>query len=406
MKHKCSFCAFQSDDIVSCGKHYETMHKRMIPSNMSGEQFAYYIKTGREHGNCVVCKRPTKWNEKTHKYHRICSIRCARKYGEIKKLTNPKVQEEMLSHRKISGEYTWSSLDMNGVRQKFTYTGSYELDFLKYMDQVRHWPVNDLMMPCPHLFEYTYDRQKRFYIPDAYIPSLDLVIEIKDGDPNNPNHHANRHPDIMRVNRAKEKLKKEAVNKSGHHYLIIYNKEYQGLEKYIRTNDVRYLSEGISDSVNTILNNIINDISTDVRKIITDIIDDWRDEVKEHKLEKYCELSMRLNDYVYDAIDSDDFEKQITKDKVKEFVTDLVHAGNREAEIVFSFMDSDDTIKSTFKDPYVIYSPEYKEARDKLYKWKKLPSKCFVGQHITFEFVDDDETRRLVLTYTEPEDDD
>lgn len=407
MKYKCSFCSFQTDDIVACGKHYEMLHKTMLPKGMMGEQFAYYTRTGRKTGNCVVCKKPTKWNEKTHKYHRICSVRCARKYGEIKKLTNPKVQEEMLSHRKISGEYQWSSPDENGQKLKFTYTGSYELDFLKYMDQTKHWPVNDFMMPCPHLFSYTYEGQKRFYIPDAYIPSLDLVIEIKDGDPNNPKHHANHHPDIMRVNRAKEKLKKEAVNKSNHHYLVIYNKEYDGLERYLRTNDVRYLSEDVSDAVNTVFDAML-DYLDDPQKILMKIFEDWKEEVEDHKLKDFCQLSERLNGYVYDALKSDKFDELYNKlDPLKTMVTDLLKCGGKEVECVFSIMDSDSTIKANTHDPYVIYLPEYQEAKKTLMKWKQLSTKTFIGENLEVTFDEEnDDTVRLILHYTEPEDED
>ena len=400
MKHKCSFCAYQTDDIVACGQHYETMHKQMIPKGMSGEHFAYFIKTGRKNGNCVVCKRPTQWNPQTHKYQRICSVRCARKYGEIKQLNNPKVQEQMLSHRKISGVYTWSTADAYGQKQQFTYTGSYELDFLKYMDQVKHWPVNDLLMPCPILFSYTYDRQKRFYIPDAYIPSLDLVIEIKDGDPSNPNHHANHHPDIMRVNRAKEKLKKQAVNQSGHHYMVIYNKEYQGLDMYVRTNNTQYLSEDIN-SILTSATDAVLDYLDDPKKILLDILDDWKEFVSENKWKEYCELSLRLNEYAYDQIDSDKFDELLSKPEPhKEMVKDILYVGDGKVDFQFSIMDSDTLIKERTNDPYIIYSPKYTEAKKELRKWKKLNQRAFLGANITYEYNDDHpDTRRLLIQY-------
>ena len=59
----------------------------MIPEDMTPWQFVYYLRTGKKNGNCVMCKKPTTWNEKTHKYNRFCNDpKCKEKYKEIIKL--------------------------------------------------------------------------------------------------------------------------------------------------------------------------------------------------------------------------------------------------------------------------------------------------------------------------------
>lgn len=399
MKHKCTFCNFQTDDIVAAGQHYDTAHNTLIPEGMSGEHFAYYVYSGRKSGRCVVCHKPTRFNEKTHKYHRICSAKCKRKYGEIKKLNNPKVQEEMLANRSISGEYTWSTVDDSGTRPVYRYTGSYELDFVRYMDTIKHWSPNDLMMPCPYLFKYRYDGQDRFYIPDAYIPSLDLVIEIKDGDPNNPEHHANHHPDIMRVNRVKEKLKKEAVIRSGHTYTKIYNKDYRQFELYIRTEKNQYLQESIDDILQNI-NDIRDELQGDPNEIFIKIIDAWEEYVETNNLESFCKVSMRINGYIRDQLDEEDFEKtRANAFKRKDFVNGMLSYNKDMLRMTMLYMDSDTDIKKEFSDPYIIYSPEYADAVKKLSKWKKPNFFIYLGDNIEVE--DDSEERAIRVEYVD-----
>ena len=394
MKHKCAFCTYQTDDIVACGQHYETAHKTLLPSGMSGEHFAYYMYSGRKEGRCVVCHKPTKFNEKTHKYYRICSAKCKRKYGEIKKLNDPKVQENMLQHRKISGEYKWSTSDDSGVRPVYNYTGSYELDFVKYMDTAKHWNPNDLMMPCPYTFNYRYDGQNRFYIPDAYIPSIDLVIEIKDGDPNNPSHHANMHPDIQRVNREKEKLKKAAVNKSQHNYIVIYNKDYRDFELYLRTSKKQYLTEDID----SLIDNLTTFASNDVQQLLLNMIDTWRDYVKENSLESYCVVSSRLNDILYNVIKSDKFNDALKNTKGNELVNDMLIVSAGSIGMVFPIMDTDIEIKSNLNDPYAIYTAEYTSALKSLSKWwKNINQFVYLGKNATVER-DDKNDHRVAIT--------
>ena len=146
------------------------------------------------------------------------------KYGKITLLNDPEQQKKMLANRKISGVYVWS----DGT--KIGYTGSYELSFLEFLDTIMNFDSSDIISPSPHTYYYTYNGERHFYIPDFFIPSLNLEIEIKDGG-DNPNMHGK----IQEVDKVKEALKDEVMksNSNNFNYLKIVNKENQKFFKYL-----------------------------------------------------------------------------------------------------------------------------------------------------------------------------
>ena len=184
---KCPLCGNSYKEIEDLYLHMEKVHSDIIPEDFTPARYLYQLKTGKKHGTCVMCKKPTGWNERTNKYHRFCdNPKCKEKYREIFKermigkhgkvtlLDDPEQQKKMLANRRISGTY-----DMNG--KELGYTGSYELDYLKMLDNLLDWDENDIMSPSPHTYWYEYEGTRHFYIPDFYIPSLNLEVEIKDG---------------------------------------------------------------------------------------------------------------------------------------------------------------------------------------------------------------------------------
>lgn len=230
----CKICKEKYKSLEGLYSHIEEEHEELIPKDMSVEQYYYYMKTGKSHGNCVMCKASTSWNEATHKYHRFCSNpKCKERYkeefkkrmigkhGKVHLLNDPEQQKKMLANRSISGEYEWSS----NSKIKIPYTGSYELDFLKNMDLFFNWDPQDIIMPSPHTYYYEYEGQKKFYIPDVFIPSLGLEIEIKDGGDNPNNHHK-----IQAVDKVKEKKKDDVMtSQKTFHYMKLVNKNYSNL---------------------------------------------------------------------------------------------------------------------------------------------------------------------------------
>jgi hypothetical protein len=216
------------NNIVDIGVHYDTKHHDQLPEGVIGEEFHYQQVTGKTHGNCIVCKQPTKWNIKTHKYHRFCEKpeckqkyreefkkRMIGKYGKITLLNDPEKQKEMLANRKISGSYIFQ----DGSAK--TYTGTYEKDFLEFLDEMLDWDSKDVESPSPHVYRYTYEGQEKFYIPDMYLYSLNREIEIKDGGDNPNQHHK-----IQDVDKVKEGLKDKLLASIPNvNYLKIVNKE-------------------------------------------------------------------------------------------------------------------------------------------------------------------------------------
>lgn len=216
--------------------HLERKHNDEIPPDWSVEQFAYYLKTGKKHGTCVICKGKTKFNPKTGKYYRLCENpkckeknreifekRMIGKYGKVSLLDDPEQQRKMLANRSISGEYTWS----DGTKK--TYTGSYEYDFLRFLDVLMDYPSRDVITPSPHTYYYEYEGKKHFYIPDLYIESLNLEIEIKDGGDNPNTHHK-----IQDVDKVKERLKDQVLlSQTSVSYIKITNKSYDTFMKYL-----------------------------------------------------------------------------------------------------------------------------------------------------------------------------
>ncbi len=245
---KCLYCdkIFNNpDDYVS---HLEKKHHEMIPEDMTAYQYYYFLKTKKTHGNCIICKRETSWNTKTNKYNRFCGDpkcknkyieifrnRMIGKYGKINLLNDPEQQRKMLAHRKISGVYYWSD-----NHKAMTYTGTYEKAFLEFLDLIMDYDYNDIIVPSPHTYWYEYEGTKHFYIPDVFIPSLDLEIEIKDGG-DNPNNH----PKIQAVDKVKEQLKDEVMksNKQNFNYLKIINKDHTKFFKYLELAKKKFFTD-------------------------------------------------------------------------------------------------------------------------------------------------------------------
>ena len=152
------------------------------------------------------------------------------KYGKVSLLDDPEQQKKMLANRSISGKYKWS----DGSEK--TYTGSYELSFLEFLDNVLDFKSDDVICPSPHTYWYEYDGKKHFYIPDVFIPSLNLEIEIKDGGDNPNMHHK-----IQAVDKVKEKLKDEVMLSNGNNfdYIKIVNKKNDIFLEYLNLNKKR-----------------------------------------------------------------------------------------------------------------------------------------------------------------------
>ena len=225
IKYKCPFCnnRFTREDLVN---HIEDDHPYDIPADFTPFRYVFnYVnkKPLTYHGKCTECGGPTEWDENKGRYNRQCNNKaCHDSYvkkfeanmmktrGVTRISATASGQLKMLSNRKISGEYKFSNGEVK------TYTGSYELKALEFMDKVMHIDPNDLMCPGP-ILEYSLDNNTHIYITDFYYQPYNLIIEVKDGG-DNPNKR--NMPDYRAKQIAKEKY---IIKHTNYNYLRLTN---------------------------------------------------------------------------------------------------------------------------------------------------------------------------------------
>ena len=194
-KYKCPYCEkrLSRKELVY---HVDRDHEDMIPEGFSATRIVFNTINKKDHGTCTICGGESAWNEDKGRYDRICEkpkcheayikltdTRNINKYGTSNLLTDKRFSEEqqkkMLANRRISGKYRWS----DGTEK--TYTGSYEMKCLKFMDTVLNCKSEDVVSPGPVMY-YGLSGVQHMYISDIYYVPYNLLIEIKDGG-SNPN---------------------------------------------------------------------------------------------------------------------------------------------------------------------------------------------------------------------------
>jgi hypothetical protein len=237
--YKCPLCKKKYIEKSELYNHIEVHHSEDLVNEITPAQLYFNMRNryplNMAYGRSVISRKATAFNDTTERYERFHDekereeyrkrfiARMKKKYGKEHLLDDPDHQKFMLASRGISGEYLWRD-----KKTKTPYTGSYEKDFLEFLDNYLEWDEpTDVMGPAPMIFDYKDKEGKpRFYIPDYYITSLNLIIEIKASD----NKHY-RERDIEDEHRKDEVLEKQ--NK--YNYMKILDKDYtkflQHLEK-------------------------------------------------------------------------------------------------------------------------------------------------------------------------------
>jgi hypothetical protein len=211
-------------------QHIQTDHpdivEILVVKDIPIKQYLFNIKNRKDpfnkFGKSILSGKPTSWNDESGRYHRILNSeqaeyrqmfrdRMIKIHGKDNLLNDPDVQKKLLAARSISGTYNYRG-------RNITYTGSYEKDFLEFLDNFFDWECQDLIMPCPHIINYVDPEsgKDRFFIPDAYFSSLNLVVEIKS---EKNNHYRKR--DIK-----SEYAKDDAIEKTDFRYVKIFDKDY------------------------------------------------------------------------------------------------------------------------------------------------------------------------------------
>lgn len=225
-----------------CGKRYERKsfayhisekHEDQIPENFTALQLAYHIINKRPleyKRKCRICNNPTSWDENKGRYNFLCdNPECKKKWiqkmkdtmgdkmGSNRPTSTKEGLEKMLAARKISGQYKWSDGTI------LTYTGSYELETLKFMDKVLNVRSEDIEIPGPVL-EYKFDNAMHLYITDIYYRPYNLIIEVKDGGAN-PNTNGS-----YAITRAKQMAKEKfVIDKTDYNYIRLTDKDFSQL---------------------------------------------------------------------------------------------------------------------------------------------------------------------------------
>jgi hypothetical protein len=336
--NKCPLCDDRFDELEDLYNHLEEEHIESIPKNFTPAQYVYYIKTGKEHGSCVIDGKPTRWNEVSGKYNRFCDNpkcketykeefrkRMIGKYGKMHLLDEPEQQKKMLANRKISGMYEWS----DGSNIKKQYTGTYEQDFLRFLDILMNWDPEDILCPSPHTYYYEYEGEKKFYIPDVFIASINTEVEIKDGGDNPNMHHK-----IQEVDKVKEKLKDEVLmSQKSFNYIKITNKNYEPFFELLFKLKKQFIENGekniqpifvVKESVIANIDNKeeITNINESASSILSNIISNHHNYLK--VISTFNDMKPQMLDTVKNIKSLDDAKKlRHDADNIKKYINNL-----------------------------------------------------------------------------------
>ena len=239
---RCPFCSMIFNDKQKYCHHIALKHNEQVPPELEPLEYAYSLLVHKDVGRvCVMCKKnPVHFNQDTLKYERLCDrpqckeeyvkmmkSRMVKVYGHEHLLNDADMQRKMLYNHANAKDYIWDN------EHKFRIIGTYEEDFLNKLKSLG-WSPNDIIAPSPNNYWYKWgDGTQHLYIPDFFIPSLTLDVEIKQGGFNDSYMEHNRD-----IEHRKDLMMQRMCEKSGRHYIKIMDKDYTEFEKlYVKSDN-------------------------------------------------------------------------------------------------------------------------------------------------------------------------
>lgn len=239
---RCCFCGKVFNDKQKYCHHIANKHNDQVPEDYEPLEWAYSLLVHKPVGRlCTECrKNNVHFNQDTLKYERICDdpackeayvrtmkSRMVHAYGKDHLLNDAEMQRKMLYNHANARDYVWDD------QHKFRIIGTYEEDFLNELKSL-DWSPNDVIAPSPNNYWYNWnDGSKHLYIPDFFIPSLSLEIEIKEGTNTHPRMEHSRE-----IEHLKDKYMQTEAGKSGIHYIKIVDKNYNDFVRlYVKSDN-------------------------------------------------------------------------------------------------------------------------------------------------------------------------
>lgn len=189
--HACPFCDYKFKEKPKLYNHMKNEHEEdlqnLTPAHIyfnyrNRARYSLYNMFGKSRGS----GKPTLFDEVSERYHlfaddadkklyvKTFENRMMRIHGKKRLTDDIEVQREMLYNRKIAGTYTFTD------GGEITYLGSYEKNFLEYIDQKLGISSKDIIAEPPQMVvPYTYQGKERQHMPDFYIIPMDCIINIK-----------------------------------------------------------------------------------------------------------------------------------------------------------------------------------------------------------------------------------
>lgn len=131
-------------------------------------------------------------------------LTCIEKYG----VSNPMQNQEVFNRAQKTG---FKAISINGLICR----GSYEKDFVeKYLP-------NHIIENGPTI-KFMFNKNEKIYFPDFYLPTYNLIIEIKSA------YYMKKY---LELNEAKA----QAAIEQGFNFMFIVNKDYDEFDKYLGT---------------------------------------------------------------------------------------------------------------------------------------------------------------------------